>query len=112
MTPNHDAANPGGASWLRPVRRVAALGALGILRTLLPFALVAAPLMLAGCTFARYAKLQVQVVDQESKEGVPRARLRTFYVKPMWDMTYQRKDHERTDREGFATLTIATNWSQ
>ncbi len=30
----------------------------------------------------------------------------------MLDMTHQRKDREKTDRDGFATLTIATNWSQ
>ena len=82
------------------------------MRAPLSLALVTASLMLAGCTFARYSKLHVQVVDQQTKEGVPRARLRTFYVKPMMDMTYQRKDRKKTDRSGFATLTIATNWSQ
>ena len=30
----------------------------------------------------------------------------------MLDMTYQRKDREKTDRDGFATLSVATNWSQ
>jgi hypothetical protein len=28
------------------------------------------------------------------------------------DMTYQRKDRETTDDQGFATLTVATNSSQ
>jgi len=67
---------------------------------------------LVGCTFARYSKLRVQVIDQQTREGIPKARLRAFYSKPMLDMTYQRKDREKTDRRGFATLTIATNDSQ
>ena len=66
----------------------------------------------AGCTFARYSKLHVQVVDKQTKEGISQARVRTIYVKPMLDMTYQRKDREKTGAEGFATLTVATNWSQ
>lgn len=69
-------------------------------------------LLLSGCTFAQYIKVRVRVVDAQTQAGIPKARVRTFYVKPMWDMTYQRKDREKTDREGFATLTVATNWSQ
>ena len=79
---------------------------------LMSLALVALSCTLAGCTFARYAKLRVQVLDQQTNEGIPKAQLRTFYMKPMLDMTYQRKDREKTDRQGFATLTIATNDSQ
>lgn len=75
-------------------------------------AIAALAFMQAGCTFARYSKLHVQVVDEQTKEGIPKARVRTFYVKPMLDMTYQRKDREKTDVDGFATLTVATNWSQ
>lgn len=45
-------------------------------------------------------------------EGIPKARLRAFYIKPMLDPTYQWKDRETTDRRGFATLMIATNHSQ
>jgi len=30
----------------------------------------------------------------------------------MLDMTYQRKDREKADESGFASLSIATNWSQ
>jgi hypothetical protein len=62
-----------------------------------------------GCGFARYSKLQVQVVDQQTAEGISKAQLRTYYIKTTLDFTYQRKDEEKTDREGFATLTIATN---
>jgi len=65
-----------------------------------------------GCTFARYSKLHVQVVDEQTGAGISKAQVRTFYVKPMMDMTYQRKDREKTDADGFATLTVATNWSQ
>ena len=72
----------------------------------------AAALAFTGCTFPRYSKVGVQVVDEQTKAGIPMARVRTFYVKPMMDMTYQRKDREKTDGSGFATLTVATNWSQ
>ena len=65
-----------------------------------------------GCTFARYAKLHVQVVDEQTGAGIRKARVRTYYVKPMMDITYQRKDREKTDASGLATLTVATNWSQ
>ena len=68
--------------------------------------------LLSGCTFAKYSKVRVHVVDEQTQAGIPKARVRTFYVKPMLDMTYQRKDREKTDRDGFATLTVATNWSQ
>jgi hypothetical protein len=82
------------------------------MRALLPLALATASLMLAGCTFAKYSKVRVHVVDEQTQAGISKARLRTFYVKPMMDMTYQRKDREKTDAAGFATLTVATNWSQ
>jgi hypothetical protein len=81
-------------------------------RILLPMAVAVLTFTQAGCTCARYSKLRVQVVGEQTKEGIPKAQVRTFYVKPMMDMTYQRKDREKTDREGFATLTVATNWSQ
>jgi hypothetical protein len=67
-------------------------------------------LLLAGC--AHYAQVRVRVVDKESQVGIPQAQLRAFYVKPMLSMTYQWKDRARTDRDGWATLTVATNFSQ
>jgi hypothetical protein len=69
-------------------------------------------LLFTGCTFAKYAKVRVRVVDEQTQAGIPKARLRTFYTKPMFDTTYQRKDREKTDGNGCATLSIATNWSQ
>ena len=69
-------------------------------------------LLLAGCTFAHYSKVHVQVVDAQTQTGIPKARVRTFYLKPMLDMTYQHKSRKKTDHAGFATLTVATNSSQ
>ena len=81
-------------------------------RTCLVMLVVAMSFVLAGCTFARYSKLHMHVVDEQTQAGIPKASVRTFYVKPMLDMTYQRKDREKTDRDGFTTLTVATNSSQ
>lgn len=81
-------------------------------RIFLPMAVAALVCMLAGCTFAQYSKLHVRVVDEQTLAGIPKARVRTYYIKPMFDMTYQRKDREKTDADGYATLTVATNWSQ
>lgn len=88
------------AVWVRVVRCVVTL------------ALLAASFLLSGCTFAQYSKVRVQVVDQETRAGIYKAQLRTFYTKPMLDMSYQRKDSAKTDRGGFATLSVATNSSQ
>ena len=68
--------------------------------------------MLALTSCARYSHVMVRVVDRDSQIGIAGARLRTYYVKPMLSMTYQRKDHAKTDREGWARLTVATNYSQ
>jgi hypothetical protein len=72
----------------------------------------ATALAFTGCTFARYSKVTVQVVDGQTSTGISDAQVRTYYVKPMMDMTYQRKDTKKTGARGFATLTVATNWSQ
>ena len=67
----------------------------------------------AGCTFARYSQSHVRVVDEQTGAGIPKARVRTFYVKPMLDMTYQRKDREKTDpwnRLIFVTDGTLLNW--
>ena len=74
--------------------------------------MVATAFLLSGCTFAKYAKLRVQVVDERTSVGIPGARVSTFYVKPELDPTYQGSDSEKTDGNGFATLTVATNSSQ
>ena len=73
---------------------------------------VATALLSSGCTFAKYSKLRVQVVDERTQAGIPGARVSTIYVKPGMDFTYQRNDSEKTDGHGFATLTVATNSSQ
>jgi hypothetical protein len=95
-----------GPAWLSFLRQAS------MKRILLPVTLAALTFMQAGCTFARYTQVRVQVVDEQTNAGIPKARVRTFYVKPAMDMTYQRKDREKTDAGGFATLTVATNWSQ
>lgn len=74
--------------------------------------LVLAAFLVGGCTFARYTKVRVQVVDDQSHAGISGTQVSTFYIKPMLDMTCQRHDHELTDSNGFATLTVATNTSQ
>jgi hypothetical protein len=77
------------------------------------FAIIAAIcFVLTGCGIARYAKVQVHVVDEETQQGIPRAHVRTYYIKPMLDMTDQHKVHKRTDLNGFATISVATNRSQ
>jgi hypothetical protein len=75
-------------------------------------ALIFSAMMFAGCTFARYSKLRVQVIDNKTSVGIQGARLRVFYITPMFDTTYRRKDREKTDGRGFANMKIATNWSQ
>lgn len=68
--------------------------------------------LLIGCTYAKYSNVRVHIVDEQTQAEIPKARVRTYYVKPMLDMTYQRKDMEQTDQGGFATLSVATNWQQ
>jgi len=67
---------------------------------------------MGGCGVARYAKVQVYVVDEDTQKGIPRALVRTYYIKPMLDMTYQHKAHKRSDANGFASISVATNGSQ
>ena len=98
------------AGLVRPMHAV--VHCLSIVRCVATLALLAASFMLSGCSFAQYSKVRVQVVDQETRAGIYKAKLRTFYMKPMLDMSYQREDSEKTDRGGFATLSVATNWSQ
>jgi hypothetical protein len=70
------------------------------------------PFLAVGCGFASYTKVPVNVVDQTTRRGIADVQLETFYVKPTLDMTYQRRDQARTDADGYATITVATNSSQ
>lgn len=78
----------------------------------LPALLAVVALLASGCGSAKYCKLRVHVVDEQTQAGIPKAKVRTCYIKPMLDPSYQRRDSEKADEEGFAVLTVATNWSQ
>lgn len=67
---------------------------------------------LAGCGFAQYTKVRVRVLDGNTTNAIVGARLSVFYMKPMLDPSHQHHDHKKTDSEGYATLTVATNQSQ
>lgn len=71
------------AGMVRPMHAVVWARAV---RCVITLALLAASFLLSGCGFAQYSKVRVQVVDQETRAGIYKAQLRTFYTRPMLDM--------------------------
>jgi hypothetical protein len=69
-------------------------------------------LSLSACGMAHYSKVRVHVIDARTQSPIRGAIVRSDYMKPMLDMTYQHKARKRTDAEGYATISVATNWSQ